>query len=133
MAKTKRLTQNTKTRFYTTDTGYRMAFDIQNEIDTGEDRDSDDIRRAQGTRQKQEVILELLEEDLGGSPQGVSPRQWVNYITRDHRLSTGQAMNVFQGAANQELLSSDPEEAHYGAATQRPIQKGDEPFGQYWN
>ena len=121
----KGLTQHSGRKFYTTDTGYRMAFDIQNRIDTGDDWSIPD----EATRRKQQGVLDLLE--MGSSPQGVSPTQWVGFSGRDHRLNINQSMAVFDAAVEHTFLSDNPRDAHSDTATRRPIDEGDEPFGPW--
>ena len=120
-----------KTRYYTTDPGWRFLFDLENAIDTGEDRELEDLERSGAARQTQQVIADLLNSGLRS--QGISPQQWVGYSggIDGYRLSKTQSMTVFNAAIGQEFLSDDPSQAAHESETQQPLREEDEPFGPW--
>lgn len=124
-------TYSQQTRYYTTDTGWRFLFDLENAIDTGEDREAEDLQRSGATRQTQQVIADLLNSGLRS--QGISPKQWVGYSgnIEGYRLSKAQSMSVFNAAIGQEFLTDDSTQAHSDTEDQRPLREEDEPFGPW--
>ena len=118
-------------RFYTTDTGYRLLFDLENRIATGEQWELEDVEDSEAAHQTQQVVVDLL--NMGLRSQGVSPTQWVGYsgTISGYRLSINQSMSVFNAAVSQEIISDDVHQALQDTDWGGSIEKGDEPFGPW--
>ena len=122
-SKGKGFSEHSGKKFYTTDMGFRLAFDIENRIATGEG----DVFDEQ-TRTSQEVVLLLLE--MGGDRRGVTPKQLVGEsgAIKGYRLTINESMAVFNAAVNQGFLSDNPRDA----ATPTDVWGGeDESFGPW--